>query len=117
MPLPPTPKRPLGPPALFAFRDVSIRTRADAVEASGSWDEFLDDVADLYVEGAVRQPGDFLHLVERLVPPANLAAHREDLGRRLRARQDENLAILRDVLDAAPRPRRGLLARLLRRAA
>ncbi|MEE7440906.1 hypothetical protein MOR12E_18520 [Methylobacterium oryzae] len=87
------------------------------MEASGSWDEFLDDVADLYVEGAVRQPGDFLHLVERLVPPANLAAHREDLGRRLRARQDENLAILRDVLDAAPRPRRGLLARLLRRAA
>lgn len=119
MPLPPTPKRPLGPPVLFAFRDVSIRTRADAIEASGSWDEFLDDMADLFVEGldTCFMPSELTDQIERLVPQADMQAHREAMRARIRERQETNLSHLREVLDDARKPRPGLIARLIRRAA
>ncbi|GJE51479.1 hypothetical protein GOFOIKOB_4538 [Methylobacterium tardum] len=117
MPLPPMPKRPIGPPVLFAFRDVSIRTRADAVEASGSWEGFLFDMADIYTGDAVDLPSNFLQLVERLVPRAELQAHREEMGDLIRARQGANLRHLRQVLDEARRPKPGLVARLFGRAA
>lgn len=113
MPLPPEPMRPNRPPAPFTFRDVDIRTQADAEEASGSWDAFLDDVADLYVGGGFSR---LLPEVERLVPQADLEAHREDLRLRIEALQEANLGHLRDVIDAAARPRRGLFARIFRRA-
>ena len=113
MPLPPKPMRPHGPPAPFTFRDIDIRTQADAAEASGSWDAFLDDVAELYVDGGLSR---LLPEVERLVPEADLEAHPEDLRLRIEALQEANLGHLRDALDAAVRPRRGLFARIFRRA-
>ena len=86
MPLPPKPKaRPLSPPTLFSFKGVDIRVRADIERAGWSWDEFLDDLVasrndDLtYVKGARA-----MHLVESLVPTADLQAHREDVRRRVK---------------------------------
>lgn len=95
MPLPPTPKRPIGPPLLFDFRCVAIRTRADAIEASGSWEEFLDDMADRYIgslDGA-EFPMDLLQLVERLVPRAELQAHRKAMRARCEERRAQAHAV------------------------
>ncbi len=117
VPLPPEPKRPLGPPVLFGFRDVSIRTRADAIEASGSWEAFLDDMADLYVDPPVEMTSFFLEIIEGMVPPAEREAHREAMLIRIRQRRwplAEDLAELR-AKETMAKP--GLVARLLGRAA
>lgn len=45
MPLPPKPKRPLGPPVLLHWNGVDIRTRADIEAAGHTWDEFHDSYA------------------------------------------------------------------------
>lgn len=115
MPLPPTPpRRPLGPPVLFAFRDVSIRTRTDAIEASGSWDGFLDDMADVFVDEA---PLGLHDLIERLVPPSERHAVRYDFARRVRSRQDSNLEVLKQALDYGLMSKPSLLDRLFGKAA
>ena len=77
----PKPKRPLGPPVLFAFKEVSIRTRADIMAAWGSWEAFMDDAFACWAD----RPFDHVqlhHLVECLVPVSERAAHREDVTRR-----------------------------------
>lgn len=116
-PLPPKPKRQLGPPVLFGFRDISIRTRADAIEASGSWEAFLDDMADLYVAEPFVFPISLLDLLERLVPPAQREAHREAMLIRIRERRRplaRDLAEFR-AQDTMAKP--GFVARLFGRAA
>lgn len=45
MPLPPKPKRPLGPPVLLYWGDTPIRMRSDIERAGRTWDEFLDAMA------------------------------------------------------------------------
>jgi hypothetical protein len=78
MPLPPKPKaRPLGPPVVCVFRDVSIRVRADVVKAAATWDEFLDEVA-----GVERLPP--LQPIATLVPGHERAALVEEIRRRRR---------------------------------
>lgn len=117
MPLPPTPKRPLEPPVLFSWEGVDICVRADVDRTGRTWNEFLDDMADLYVGDVVQLPSHFLDLIERLVPPAEMQAHRDAIGERICERQEANLAQLREVLDGARNPKPGLIARLFRRAA
>lgn len=74
-------------------------------------------MVDLCVTDAVRLPGDLIHQVESLVPAADRVALREDIGLRIRAQQDETQSIIREVVEAAARPRGGLLARLFGKAA
>lgn len=77
VPLPPKPKRPLGPPVACGFRGVSIRVRADVEKAGVSWDEFLDELA-----GVDRLPP--LHLVTTLVPGHERSELAEEIKRRRR---------------------------------
>ncbi|MFE1597438.1 hypothetical protein [Methylobacterium sp. ID0610] len=84
MPLPPKPKRPLGPPALFTWKGVPIRVRADIERAGWTWDGFLDELVAFRAHPSTFGEGWFaLTRVERLVPPADLDAHREDVWRRI----------------------------------
>ncbi|GJD42248.1 hypothetical protein AFCDBAGC_0083 [Methylobacterium cerastii] len=80
VPLPPKPKRPLGPPVVCWFRGVSIRVRADVEKAGVTWDEFLDELA-----GEERLPP--LHLVTTLVPGHERHALAKEIVRRRRAIQ------------------------------
>ncbi|TXM65386.1 hypothetical protein FV226_25135 [Methylobacterium sp. WL12] len=80
VPLPPKPKRPLGPPVVCIFRDVSIRVRADVEKAGVTWDEFLDELA-----GEERMPP--LHLVTTLVPGHERHELAKEIIRRRRAIQ------------------------------
>lgn len=87
MPLPPTPKRPLGPPALFNWCGVDIRTRADIEAAGYTWDEFLDSYA----------AEDDLRLVMfvdvlQLVPPGERQELQHEIRRRRRNHQERMMA-------------------------
>ena len=80
MPLSPKPKRPLGPPVLFNWCGVDIRTRRDIEAAGYTWEEFLDSYA----------PEDDLRLVMfvdvlQLVPPGE----RQDLQHEIRRRRQD----------------------------
>lgn len=87
MPLPPVPKRPLGPPVLFTWKDVPIHVRADIERAGWTWDGFLDELVVFRLYDPV-QGFASLRLLERLVPPEDLQAHREDVRRRVRAARE-----------------------------
>ncbi|CAO4164949.1 MULTISPECIES: hypothetical protein [Methylobacteriaceae] len=129
MPLPPTPKRPLGPPVLFAIDGHPIRMRSDAVAAYGSWEAFLDRVVkvglgmleDPYNIG---QPHAFWFDVASLAPEAERTSLRMGLHRRMWAlrdeRRSEGLRRMREARNAAlaqvARPP-SILARLLGKAA
>lgn len=81
MPLPPKPKRPLGPPVLFNWNGIDVCTRADIERGGYTWDEFLDS----YVTS------DPLRLVMlfqilQLVPPDE----RQDLNHEIRRRRMEH---------------------------
>lgn len=86
MPLPPKPKaRPLGPPTLFSWQGVDIRVRADVERAGWTWDEFLDGLVALRLDDhTFTRSIQVMQLVERLVPPADIPSHREDVRRRMR---------------------------------
>ncbi len=114
MPLPPKPKRPLGPPVLFHWQGEPIRTRAD-IEAGGrTWHEFLDafaaiDILELGFEATEQ--------VVKLVPPSErLALSREIRRVRLEhlRRRTERENELRRRLQEAVRP--SWFRRVLRRA-
>lgn len=129
MPPPPTPKRPLGPPVLFAIDDHSIRMRSDAEAAYGSWEAFLDRVAKVglgmpeYPSSGVRS-SSILSEVARLVPYAERVDLYRDLCRRMQALRDERhaevLHRIREARNAAAaqvaRPP-SILARLFGKAA
>ena len=119
MPLPPTPKRPIGPPVLFGFRDIPIRRRADAIEAWGSWEGFLDDIAFTIVSDPEWLPHSVLGLIERMVPPAELQAHREAMKARIeKERHDRAAADEAFHAEVAEKGVGGIiLDRLFRRAA
>lgn len=80
VPLPHKPKRPLGPPVVCIFRDVSIRVRADVEKAGVTWEEFLDELA-----GEERLPP--LHLVTTLIPGHERHELAKEIVRRRRAIQ------------------------------
>lgn len=81
MPLPPKPKRPLGPPVLFNWCGVDIRTRADIEAAGYTRDEFLDSVAGI---DDLRQFGMIFEVLQ-LVPDEE----RRALNLEIRRRRDE----------------------------
>ena len=119
-PLPPTPKRPVGPPVVCTFRDVSIRVRADVEKAGVTWDEFLDELA-----GEDRLPP--LYLVTTLVPGHERADLAEEIKRRRRrirkaqreaaVQASETLQAYWDALAAARGSPISILERLFGRAA
>ena len=94
VPLPPKPKRPIGPPVICTFRDVSIRVRADIEKTGATWDEFLDAIA-----GYERMPP--LHLVTTLVPGHDRPELAEEIKRRRRrirkARSDAAMKALDEI--------------------
>ena len=80
MPLPTKPKRPLGPPVLFGWQGIAVRTRADIEAAGHTWDEFLDSVADIDDIRCL----DTVMLVLELVPVSERRdLHLEILQRRM----------------------------------
>lgn len=88
MPLPPTPKRPLGPPVLFCWEGVDICVRADVDRTRRTWNEFLDDLVAFRLDpDSIAEGLHALHAIERLVPPADLQDHRDDVRRRVRERR------------------------------
>ncbi|MGW9821900.1 hypothetical protein ACUXK4_004489 [Methylorubrum extorquens] len=130
MPLPPTPrKRPLGPPVLLAIDGHCIRMRSDAEAAYGSWDAFLDRLAEVtlrVIEDCTDARSSILFFAEvaRIVPDAERADLHRDLRDRVQALRDERRAEgLRRMKKArnavAPRVTRppSILSRLFRRAA
>ncbi|ACK82810.1 hypothetical protein [Methylorubrum extorquens] len=87
MPLPPKPKRPLGPPVLFNWNGVDVRTRADIEAAGHTWDEFLDSYAandDLRLVMLV-------HILQ-LVPPGERQDLHHEIRRRRRDYRDSMMA-------------------------
>ncbi|KQP50365.1 hypothetical protein [Methylobacterium sp. Leaf106] len=88
MPLPPKPKRPLGPPVLYYWGDVAVRTRAD-IEASGqTWDEFLDAYAADVADNAIDIRRFEMNLdVLKLVPDEERRALNLDIRRRYMERR------------------------------
>ena len=133
MPLPPTPrKRPLGPPVLLTIDDHAIRMRSDAEAAYGSWEAFLDRIAEVglrVVEDCtdLRSPIMFFFEVTRIVPEAERADLQRDLRHRVRAlhavrdqRREEGLRRMGEARTAiAPQVARppSILARLFGKAA
>lgn len=81
MPLPPKPKRPLGPPVLFNWNGIDVRTRSDIEKAGYTWDEFLDS---LVTSDPLRLV--MLSSVLCLVPPDE----RQDLSHEIRRRRMEH---------------------------
>jgi len=88
MPLPPTPKRPLGPPVLFNWAGVDIRTRADIEAAGHAWDEFLDSVAGI---DDLRQFGMIFEVLQ-LVPDEERRALNLEIRRRRHDRLEREAA-------------------------
>ncbi|KMO29516.1 hypothetical protein VQ03_29285 [Methylobacterium tarhaniae] len=54
MPLPPKPKRPLGPPVILYWGDAPIRMRSDIEKANLTWEGFLDIMAGEEAEATMR---------------------------------------------------------------
>ncbi|SFU94224.1 MULTISPECIES: hypothetical protein [unclassified Methylobacterium] len=132
MPLPPTPKRPLGPPVLFTIDGHRIRMRSDAEAAYGSWEAFLVRVAEVglrVIEDCtdLRSPYLFFAEVARIVPIAERTDLYRDHQRRVQALRDvrderraEGFRRMAEARTAvAPQVARpsSILARLFRRAA
>ncbi|MCJ2040958.1 hypothetical protein MKK55_18685 [Methylobacterium sp. J-059] len=95
MPLPPTPpRRPLRPPVLFGFDGHDIRLRSDVEAIYGSWDAFLDRVAEVGRDmlgdlGVNQNPVLFFHQVIRLVPEQERRDLSRELNRRMQALTDK----------------------------
>lgn len=94
MPLPPTPrKRPLRPPVLFNIDHREIRTRADVLEEYGTWEAFLDRVAEVGLTAledfrAFGEPHLFFLSVVLLVPQHERLALRSEIDGRMQALMD-----------------------------
>ncbi|WP_279356725.1 hypothetical protein [Methylobacterium indicum] len=118
-PLPPTPKRPLGPPVLFGLDGRDIRLRADVVAAYGSWEAFLDHAAQVGLDALEDRQGGaqtFFHSVTRLVPDAERRDLYWELNQRmrglLRRRHGERVTV-----KETPTRDGGIMQRLFGRAA
>lgn len=94
MPLPPKPKRPLGPPVLLYWGDTPIRMRSDIERAGRTWDEFLDAMAAEEAHSLSLQRFDHARqgrgfdAVRKLTPEHERAAVMQDFFRRVRVAMD-----------------------------
>lgn len=112
MPLPPKPKRPLGPPVLFGWQGIAVRTRADIEAAGHTWDEFLDSVA---ADDDLRQLSMVMQILYVVPESERRDLHLEIQRRRMDFMERRAAADLdREVEEIMERP---WFKRLIRRAA
>ncbi|ACB27255.1 hypothetical protein [Methylobacterium radiotolerans] len=125
MPLPPEPKRPLGPPVVFAIDGHPIRMRSEAEAAYGSWEAFLDRAVKVGLRMLddpynIGQPHAFWFDVAKLAPEAERTSLRLDLNRRMwalrKARHAEMEVAGTSIAPQVARPP-SILARLFGKAA
>ncbi len=135
MPLPPVPKRPLGPPVILYWGDTPIRMRSDIERAGRTWEEFLDAMAEDEVDALslpqfsrsmIGRGGD---AVRKLTPAHERAAVMDDFWTRVRVAmereqklglggsKDSRDAALKAAQDVQAKVTGSLISRLFGRAA